>query len=328
MGLLEYAKTANYGRFYGDLKEISKKNGKPAWLMFADAGLCFIRYRSGLQDYLNFKFYEKSARERATYITTGDEYYAYQILANIEYSSFFSNKINFHKNFADYARRDYCDPREGVEGLTEFVNKHPEFVRKPIYGLGGGGVRKMSLSEIDDIDALCAELVEQEEFVEELVVQDPRWEALSPSVNTLRMMTFVANGHARLVFTVARIGSGTSIMDNFHQGGVGVLVNMDRGVLMGNGFDKKCVEHEFSVTGVRFDGFKIPFWEEAKAMVLKGAHVNEGVNLVGWDVALTPDGPLVIEANRGPGWDVVQVPAKRGMKSLLNEMLEEVGENA
>lgn len=325
MGLLDYAKSANYGRFYGDLQEISKKNGKPAWLMFADAGFCFFRYQSGLQDYLNFKFYEKSARERATYVTTGDEYHAYQVLASIDYADFFSNKVNFHKNFAKYARRDYCDPREGVEGLAAFMEKHPEFVRKPLFGLGGGGVRKVAASEIADVDEFCAELVREEEFVEELVVQDPRWSALSPSINTLRVMTFVANGKARIVFAVARVGSGATIMDNFHQGGVGVLVNMDRGVLMGNGFDKKCEEHETSVAGVRFDGFEIPYWEEAKAMVLEGAHVNEGVHLVGWDVAIAPDGPLVIEANRGAGWDVVQVPAKRGMKKLLNEMLEEVG---
>lgn len=328
MGLLDYARAANYGRFYDDLKEISKKNGKPAWLMFADAGLCFVRYKSGLQDYLNFKFYEKSAHERATYVTTGDEYYAYEIMANIKYADFFSNKINFHKNFAAFARRDYCDPREGVDGLIAFMGKHGEFVRKPIYGLGGGGVRKVTVREVKDAEAFCAELVAEEEFVEELVVQDPRWAALSPSINTLRVMTFVAGGNARIVFAVARVGSGASIMDNFHQGGVGVLVNMDRGILMGNGFDKKCEEHETSVTGVRFDGFEIPFWEETKAMVLEGAHVNEGVNLVGWDVAITPNGPLVIEANRGAGWDVVQVPAKRGMKKLLNEMLEEVAASA
>ncbi len=324
MSLLDYARSANYGRFYKDLKEISRTNGKPAWLMFADAGICFLRYRSGLQDYLNFKFYEKDSRERSTYVTTGDEYHAYQVLASIDYADFFSNKVNFHKNFAKYARRDYCDPREGVDGLVEFMNKHEKFVRKPLFGIGGGGVRVVAAKDVDDVDAFCKELVDEGEFVEALVVQDPRWSALSPSINTLRMMTFVADGRARLVFTVARVGSGDSIMDNFHAGGVGVLVNMDRGVLMGNGFDKKCVEHETSVTGVRFDGYQIPFWEEAKAMVLEGAHVNEGVHLVGWDVAIAPDGPLVIEANRGAGWDVVQVPAKRGMKSLLNEMLEDV----
>ncbi len=325
MGLLQYARSANYKRFYGDLKEISKKNHKPAWLMFIDAGVCFIKYRSGLQDYLNFKFYEKSAAERATYVTTGDEYYAYQYLAGIEYAEFFSDKINFHKNFAKYARREYCAPDDGLEAFEAFCERHPSFVKKPRFGLGGGGVVKVDAADIADKAAFFEQMRADDEFVEELVVQDPRWEALSPSTNTLRVMTFAHNDQSRVVMAVARVGSGASIMDNFHQGGMGVLIDMDRGCLVGNGFDKKVNESPTSVTGVVFDGYPIPYWDEVKEMVCEAALVNQGVNLIGWDVALSVDGPLIIEANRGPGWDVTQVPAKHGQKALLNEMLREVG---
>ena len=325
MGLLQYARTANYKRFYGDLKEISKKNHKPAWLMFADAGICFLKYRSVLQDYLNFKFYEKSAAERATYVTTGDEYYAYQYLAGIEYAEFFSDKINFHKNFAKYAKREYCAPDDGLEAFEAFCERHPSFVKKPRFGLGGGGVVKVDAADIADKAAYLEQMRANDEFVEELVVQDPRWEALSPSTNTLRVMTFAHNDQSRVVMAVARVGSGASIMDNFHQGGMGVLIDMDRGCLVGNGFDKKVNESPTSVTGVVFDGYPIPYWDEVKEMVCEAALVNQGVNHIGWDVALSVDGPLIIEANRGPGWDVTQVPAKHGQKALLNEMLREVG---
>jgi len=325
MGLLQYAKSANYKRFYGDLKEISKKNHKPAWWMFIDAGICFIKYRSGLQDYLNFKFYEKSGAERATYVTTGDEYYAYQYLAPLEYAEFFSDKVNFHKNFAKYARREYCSPEDGLEAFEAFCERHPSFVRKPRFGLGGGGVVKVDVADIADKAAFFAELEENGEFVEELVEQDPRWAALSPSTNTLRVMTFAHNDESRVVLAVARVGSGATIMDNFHQGGMGVLIDLDRGCLVGNGFDKKVNESPTSVTGVTFDGYPIPYWDEVKEMVCEAALVNQGVALIGWDVAIAKDGPLIIEANRGPGWDVTQVPAKHGQKDLLNEMLREIG---
>ena len=325
MGLLQYARSANYKRFYGDLKEISKKNHKPAWLMFIDAGVCFLKYRSGLQDYLNFKFYKKSAAERTTYVTTGDEYYAYQYLAGIEYAEFFSDKINFHKNFAKYAKREYCAPDDGLEAFEAFCERHPSFVKKPRFGLGGGGVVKVDAADIADKAAFLEQMRENDEFVEELVVQDPRWEALSPSTNTLRVMTFAHNDESRVVMAVARVGSGASIMDNFHQGGMGVLIDMDRGCLVGNGFDKKVNESPTSVTGVTFDGYPIPYWDEVKEMCCEAALINQGVNLIGWDVALSVNGPLIIEANRGPGWDVTQVPAKCGQKALLNEMLREVG---
>ena len=325
MGLLDYARSANYKRFYGDLKEISKRVHKPAWLMFVDAGICFIKYRSGLQDYLNFKFYEKSAAERRTYVTTGDEYYAYQVLCPLEYAEFFSDKVNFHKNFAKYARREYCSPEDGLEAFEAFCERHPSFVKKPRYGLGGGGVVKVDAADIADKQAFLDEMRENGEFVEELVVQDERWSALSPSTNTLRVMTFANNDQSRLVLAVARVGSGATIMDNFHQGGMGVLVDTERGCLVGNGFDKKVNESPVSPTGVVFDGYPIPYWDEVVEMVCEAALVNQGVKLIGWDVALAKDGPLLIEANRGPGWDVTQVPAQHGQKDLLNEMLREVG---
>ncbi len=311
MGLLRYARNANYKRFYNDLKELSPKTGKPAWLMFADAGLCFALYRSGLQDYLNFKFYNKSFAERKTYVTTGDEYHAYKILANPA-NDVFADKTNLFRRLGHLAKRDFCDPREGYEGFKAFIEKHESFVRKPIIGLGGSRVERVETAEIGDPHAYYEDLLENRDFVEELIVQDPTWASLSPgSVNTLRIMTFCIDGNARILFACARVGSGSSIVDNFHQGGMGLLVDMERGCLSGNGFTKKLEESEVSVTGVRFDGFPIPYWDEVKAMIIEGAIATPEVYFIGWDIAIGVDGPLVVEANCGSGWDITQVVAQR-----------------
>lgn len=325
MGILQYAMAANYGRFYNDLKEISKTNHKPAWLMFIDAGGCFIRYRAGLQDYLNFRFYEKKHKERKEYVTTGDEYKIYKKIASIEYAEFFSNKLNFHKNFAKYAKREYFSPEDTYENFEKFIEGHPVFVKKPIYGLGGGDVEKVKAEDIKDKREFYEKMKDKKEFIEELIVQNEEWAKLSPnSTNTLRVMTSAVNGQSRIMFVAARIGSGKSIMDNFHQGGQGVLVDIETGKLVGNGIDKKLNESECSCTGVKFDGFQVPYWEEVKKMTLEAALVNDKVNLIGWDVAITPNGPLIIESNRGPGWDLPQVLIKKGGKYLMDEVLKEV----
>lgn len=117
---------------------------------------------------------------------------------------------------------------------------------------------------------------------------------------------------------------GKTIADNFHQGGKGVLVDIDAGTLIGNGIDKKLNESENSITNIKFDGFKIPYWEEIKEMVLEAALINDNVNLVGWDVAISTNGPLIIEGNRGPGFDLVQVLLKKGTKYMLDDLLDEV----
>lgn len=328
MGILQYALVANYGRFYNDLKEISKKNHKPAWIMFIDEGLCSMLYGAGLQDYLNFKFYEKNHKERKTYVTTGGEYRAYQTLASVKYAEFFSNKVNFHKNFAKYTKREYFSPEDSFENFEKFIERHPTFVKKPIYGLGGGDVEKVSVEQISDKKEFYESLKEKKELIEELVIQDEEWAKLSPnSTNTLRIMTTQVDGKAKIIFAAARIGSGKTIADNFHQGGKGVLIDLDTGKLVGNGIDKKLNESEYSVTGIKFDGFQVPYWEEIKKMVLEAALINDKVNMIGWDIAISKKGPLIIESNRGPGWDLPQVLTKRGMKDMMDEALKEVEES-
>lgn len=120
------------------------------------------------------------------------------------------------------------------------------------------------------------------------------------------------------------LAHGKTIADNFHQGGKGVLVDLETGKLVGNGIDKKLNESEKSITGVKFDGFQVPYWSEIRRMVLEAALVNDKVNLVGWDVAISKNGPLIIEGNRGPGFDLVQILLKKGTKYMLDDLLEEV----
>ena len=91
-------------------------------------------------------------------------------------------------------------------------------------------------------------------------------------------------------------------------------------------FDKKLNEHEFSSTGVRYDGYEIPYFEEIKQMCLEAALVNDQIHFVGWDVAVTPNGPLLIEGNRGSGFDLPQVLAKRGLKDMLDGLIAKVDE--
>ena len=321
MGIINFALSGNYKRFYNDLKEISKQNKKPAIIMFIDTAISTLLLGSGLQDYLNYKFYEKSFKERKTYVTIGNMAKAYETLANIEYAPFFSNKVNFHKNFSKFTKRDFLSPDDTYENFEKFILKHEEFVMKPQVGLGGTDIIKVKTGEIKDKKEFFKSIKEKKSFIEELVVQDENWGALSPnSINTLRVMTGAVNGKSRIVFAAAR----KTIADNFHQGGKGVLVDIETGRLVGNGIDKKLNESENSITNIKFDGFQIPYWEEIKEMVLEAALVNDKVNMVGWDVAISKNGPLIIEGNRGPGFDLVQVLLKKGAKYMLDDLLAEV----
>jgi glutathione synthase/RimK-type ligase-like ATP-grasp enzyme len=48
---------------------------------------------------------------------------------------------------------------------------------------------------------------------------------------------------------------------------------------------------------VIFEDFTIPMFNEAKELVLKTASYMPGLRLVGWDVAIGENGPVIIEGN-------------------------------
>ena len=328
MGIVSFALHGNYGRYYRDLKELAPKVHKPAWLMFLDTAMSTLLIGSGLQDYLNYEFYRKSMKERKTYVTVGYLDKITPIIANIKWSPYMSNKFNFHKNYGKYTRRDFFDFEDGFEGFNQFLDTHPEFVFKPQIGQCGEGVTKIVTAEVQDRQALYQKAIDTKAVIEELVQQDPAWEALGPgSIHTIRVLTSAVKGKSKILYAAARVGSGKSIADNFHLGGSAVLVDVDRGVLVGNAIDKKLNEHEYSTTGIKFDGYPIPYWEDVKKMVLEAALVNDEIHLVGWDVAIGKDGPLVIEGNRSSSFDIIQIPPKKGQKALLDSVVNEVLES-
>lgn len=326
MGLIKFARNGNYKKYYEDLKELSKTNHKSPNLMFIDTALSCLIFKSGLQDYLNYKFYEKTFKERKTYATIGYQHEFYKIAAHWEYAPFFSNKVNFHQNFKKYTKRKCLSASNAYEEIEEFIKTHEAIVRKPINGLGGANVEKIETKDITNIKKFYQDLKKDNCLIEELVIQNKTWSQLNPkSLNTIRVVTKCIDGKSDVIFAVARIGSGASIVDNFHQGGVGVKVDIKKGILVGNTIDKKGNENETtSQTKIKVDGFKIPYWQEILEMTKEAAKVNDKVNIVGWDVAITDDGPLIIEGNRGPGMDIIQVLYKRGVKPDLEKIKEEI----
>jgi hypothetical protein len=329
MGIIRYAFKGNYKDYYQKLKILGKKINKPPFILFLDTALSFIVCGSGLQDYLNYKFYDKSFKERKTYATIGYQNKFYQIAANYKYADFFSNKINFNHNFYKYVKRDCVSYDDGIAKVKDFIKNHKTIIRKPISGLGGADVTKIYTKDIKNLKEFYENLKLNNCLIEEEVIQNKEWNKLNPdSLNTIRVVTKCINGKSDVLYAVARIGSGESIVDNFHKGGVGVKVNLKKGTLEGNTIDKAGnISDITSKTFIKVDGFKIPYFKDMIKMVNEAAKVNDKVNIVGWDVALTNEGPVIIEGNRGPGMDIIQVLYNRGIKEDLEQIKKEIIES-
>ena len=89
------------------------------------------------------------------------------------------------------------------------------------------------------------------------------------------------------------------MVDNWAHGGVAVGVNSD-GTLMKWGLYKpsygtKTDRHPNS--GVIFEEYRLPFWEETLALVKESHRKLSCIATIGWDIAITEMGPVVIEGN-------------------------------
>ena len=323
MSLIEYAKAGNLKKFRNNLKEISKKENKSTFYLFNHFLITFLKSGCGYSDYLNYQLYNKTFKEISEYVTIKHQDKFYEIVSPAKYKTFFTIKPNFLNNFKNFINRDFFEDGS-IEDLEKFLSNNEEFMVKPKDGLGGMGVYKEYKKNIKDINEFYNYLKNNNLFIEEYVKQNEDINKLcKESVNTIRIMTFSYNGKSEIVYAAMRIGNGVNNVDNFHQGGMGCKIDLEKGILIGDAIDKNLnhfVVHPKSK--VKFDGFKIPYWEEAKKLVLDASKVNNNIHLVGWDVAITDDGPTLIEGNRRPGFDLIQVLSKRGRKDIMRHCLD------
>ncbi len=283
--------------------KISAEYHIPRVVILADMVVCSVRYYAGYYDYHEWDYHLMNHRERKTYLTRPQAHQLVLRYNDREFSTLFTNKIEFNKRFAPYVGREWLDMREtSVEQLGAFIGRHPKLFAKDPENLGGYGLEAIDARALDDVAGLHARLLERKQFlVEEFVTQHPELTRLSPeSVNTLRIITFHDGEKSHVLAHAFKMGAGAK-MDNFGQGGIQTTPD-EEGVLRWGAFNKEGDKYWIHpLTDVAIVGFRIPFYREAIAMAEEMAAVIPQVPYVGWDIAIGPDGPLVIEGNYNTG---------------------------
>lgn len=217
-----------------------------------------------------------------------------------------------------------------------FVKKFKDrgrIIYKPCSGNRGKGV------EAFDIDKTNAgKIYEQlKEYpkgvVEGYVVQHPAISELAPSsVNTIRIVCVASNSelvtadgkHMEIAYTSIRIGGGTSVVDSFH-GGMVAGVDLETGEVVTDATDMEGnVYKEHPLTGVKIRGFMIPYFEEALNMVREAQEKSKFEGYLGWDVAITEEGPFLIEINLKPAAALLTTPfvvEGKGTKHIMEKYM-------
>ncbi|TMP50781.1 hypothetical protein CWB58_14510 [Pseudoalteromonas sp. S201] len=139
-------------------------------------------------------------------------------------------------------------------------------------------------------------------LIEEKIQQHSFNHRLYPeAVNTIRVDSLLAkSGEVIINSAYLRIGRNGRKIDNWSgkQGGIGVNVNIQNGTLNSQGIDySKNLYTEHPDTHVSFSGLVVPYWEEIINIVKDAALQFPNLRALGWDIALTEDGPLILEVN-------------------------------
>lgn len=296
-------------------KEAHALCGKSRTSLFFDILRCGTTYGAGPTDYMMFRFYELDDAERATYLTRVSSAAFVKRVNDRAYSPIFNDKNTFFEKFGDLmGRSTYNLPQGDLEGFRAFMADKDAVMAKPVDADCGRGIEKLHLADFGSAEALWDYLRSPDKpfgIAEEVLQQHPDMAALHPSsVNCVRVATFVKDdGEPTVIYAACKAGTGGAECDNTGRGGVTCLLDIDSGVIISNGHSEELDEYvTHPTTGITLKGYHIPMAAECKALALKAALRYPGFRYVGWDICITPNGPVLVEGNDYPGYDLAQIP--------------------
>jgi len=277
------------------------------------------RYNASKKHYMGYKKFRKF-RDGENYNPPVSEDYNYLCLVRdkfvfSQYMSTYSLPVVKDLAIFDQESLRWISTGKNYD-IREFFNdksKHLEGFCKPFDAGQGRGTFLLKLEEgviyVNDEIVLLKNflnLIKDKYLLQERIIQHESMSEIFPySVNTIRLITFYNNGDPLLIFGYLRIGTGGNIVDNFNAGGLAISIHLETGRLFKYGYKnmngKVCLLNNHPDTKYKFQGFEIPYFQEATKIVKKSHKWLYGIHSIGWDVAITSEGPIIIEAN--DEWD-------------------------
>ena len=118
------------------------------------------------------------------------------------------------------------------------------------------------------------------------------------SVNTVRCITLKTKNDMLVPYCFMRTGRSGAFVDNGGAGGLFVGIDPETGVLGTDGVDERGVRYNAHPdSGLRFQGYQLPDWSKMISTCKEMAMQIPTVRMIGWDMAYTDKGWIVIEGN-------------------------------
>lgn len=286
--------------------------------------------------------YGLTPRSKQEYLSEFDWYRSRTI--NAPFDSMLNNKIACNevlRHHIDVPSIDFVKNKGRLVALSdtnvavkphdvlESLEKAGSYFLKPFAAGKGKGIHRMDSVEgrylLDgrSVDgAALIQLMNKNDgwFLSQGVVQHPELARIYPNTtNTLRLIT-VRNEHgeSEILFVVLRLGTAATVpVDNGSRGGLVAKVDLESGVLShATSLWSKDEHTHHPNSGSPIEGVKLPGWDELRPTMLALADALPYLQFVAWDVLLTENGPVVIEANTSSGVNILQVWGPQRQREL------------
>lgn len=289
--------------------------------LYFDLLYWYFFYGHDFNDYCTFEFWNKNYHERKSYISLRRNNILRVEFSSPETYAVFLNKAEFNLHFKRFIHRQWIVTGDKTfEEIEAFIGKYKSVIIKPLEDYGGHGVVKIDgmvdKSSLRLLNVDWNDVVGGKYIIEECIENCEALRELAPgSLNTIRIVTVIDREHTlHFVAALLRMGNGTAITDNYHDGGMACAIDIKKGCLKGNAYGMNCVKYEcHPYSHVKFDGFLIPGFRKCLQLVENAAYCMPDARYVGWDLAITSSGIELLEGNIPPGEDITQIATGRGM---------------
>lgn len=311
------------------LKELSILSSY--WHAFPDV---YFRFGMFMKDYTDMDRMKSFVPQCAYYRFAADKDSRYHVLID--------DKIVFHDLMTQYGLpvpTRYFTFRNGefrkgdrllldqeVDTILSEIDDELIFVKRFTGGAASGVSIFRRVSKGVYVDADCqtvnAMMIRekyrgQDFFFEKQLIQEPVLSKFNPdTVNTIRVLTY----KDKVISAAVRFGGKGAFVDNTAKGGVAVSLDIDTGILQSYGLREYDLNHysEHPGSHLQFKDTFVTQWADAKALVERTLKYLPYFNSVGFDVATTVNGPVIIEINTGAGIYLSQMGKDYGLADKFN----------
>jgi len=289
---------------------------------------CLHRFGISFQDYCIYDFaHNYNFAYRDSFVADKLRYHYCDLLNTAEIYQIMTNKYSCYKEYGEFYQRDMigCFSDNDNAKFIEFVSNHSEFIYKPLDEHSGHGIEIFQSGAINPSFFYKEKLAKGPFVLEELIEQGEETARMHPqSVNSCRMLTFTIGKEVTLIGSTWRVGSGGAVKDNAGSGGMYAYINPQTGIVETDAINYHGEHFKLHPdTNYAFEGYQMPCWNDAVSMVRAMATKHKGSTLIAWDIAYSRKGWVMVEANENGDWSIIQSNKKKGMKSMLLNLMDE-----